>query len=576
MKTIYSILLFTCIFTFMAYSQTQVAGSTNYALGGSSVMKLEHSSALFLNPGELARIRYQEMTLSTNHFSTLPSISAVRFYPFLGTFGAGISNEFDRTQYSFGYARSFGTHQTLGGSINLLQGNFSEVTLSLGSSIHFPDAEERQSGLLAGVSVLNFSSDLKSPNFVANAGAGYWIVPKKFLSQFAAQYQNEETKFSLGAEYIVNSEFTVQLGTKSFEEISAGVSYTIPAFRFDLSAGAQGLLFTVALRFSDDPKYLSGKHFENGIKLYEDEQFTEASAEFRSSSEYDEYNAAASTYIKLAETVTETSAKLLLREARKYEEENNFLEAKKIYEQILKNNPNHITATRRLKEIKPQVHELAITMLRKADSLSSKKQFGDARTIYDQVVSMESDNAILKQRVTYLDQLISDSVSYYLVKAKSRMEKNQLELAKFAYEEVLDYDPDNAEAKTNLTSINAKIKVMLQTVKTSQNNRESLDKGKRTFEQKNYFEALNVFNEILMREPQNEVALDYVEKIHTVLLPKVEEYFKVGLQAYVDENYRRALLIWNNALTIKPDHQAILEYKKRAEQKLEALEKLKQ
>ena len=83
-------------------AQSQVAGSKNYGLSGSSVMWLPRSAALFLNPAEIARLHQDEFLVTTHRVSTLPSLAGARFVPFVGTFAAGIANELDHDWYSFG------------------------------------------------------------------------------------------------------------------------------------------------------------------------------------------------------------------------------------------------------------------------------------------------------------------------------------------------------------------------------------------------------------------------------------------------------------------------------------------
>ena len=81
-------------------AQSQLAGSKDYGLGGSSVMWLRYPGALFLNPAEIARLHQGEILISTHRFSTLPSLSTAHFVPFVGTFAVGIANEGNQSWYS--------------------------------------------------------------------------------------------------------------------------------------------------------------------------------------------------------------------------------------------------------------------------------------------------------------------------------------------------------------------------------------------------------------------------------------------------------------------------------------------
>ncbi len=84
-----------------------------------------------------------------------------------------------------------------------------------------------------------------------------------------------------------------------------------------------------------------------------------------------------------------------------------------------------------------------------------------------------------------------------------------------------------------------------------------------------------MFSQVLERDPRNLDAKNFLERTRELLLPEVDKFFRAGLQYYTKENYRAALQEWDKALAIQPNHAGTLEYRKRAEDKLKALEKLK-
>jgi tetratricopeptide (TPR) repeat protein len=102
-----------------------------------------------------------------------------------------------------------------------------------------------------------------------------------------------------------------------------------------------------------------------------------------------------------------------------------------------------------------------------------------------------------------------------------------------------------------------------------------VEKGKELFTLEKYTEALNVFLSVLKQDERHREAKTYLDRTRQILQPMVDNYFRTGLQHYTKENYKAALEEWEKGLLINPDHQGTLEYKKRAEEKLKALERLK-
>ncbi|MBI5214239.1 MAG: hypothetical protein HY960_00640 [Ignavibacteriae bacterium] len=575
MKNVGKIFSIILLLSVVGFSQSQIAGSNNYALGGSSVMRVAKPSALFLNPGELARIHTRELFLGTSRFESLPIIGVAHFVPFVGTFGIGIGNEFGSSQYSIGYARIIGTRHTVGGTLTYINNTNPEITASLGSSVHFPGTEGKNSGIMAGLSLINLSSNSSLNEQQLNAGVGYWLMPNRLRLQGSLLYEHNDTEFPLGAEYLLSSELALQAGTKSFDDFACGVSYEMPAMNVDFAVGKQSLSFSVNFRFGDDPRQISERYYEEGIKLYEDDAFSQARNSFVHAIEYDEYYEPARTYIGLSQGVTETSTRFLLTEAKQFEQEGKYLAAKKNYLKFLSSHPDDAMVTNRLRALQPKLHEEAMKIFVVADSLKQLGMYDAARDRYQQAFDCDSEDETILQTLSEMEKMIADSVAVYLSKGGARMERNQLEAAQIAYERVLRYNSNNPEAKRNLAIIESKMKASSDVVKTQRSSKELFDKGKVAFEQENYLEAIGIFQEYLKQDPKSKEAQTFVDRSRDSLVPKVEEYFKIGLQYYVEENYKKALEVWTKALTIKPEHQAILEYKKRAELKLDALEKLK-
>ena len=89
-----------------------------------------------------------------------------------------------------------------------------------------------------------------------------------------------------------------------------------------------------------------------------------------------------------------------------------------------------------------------------------------------------------------------------------------------------------------------------------------------------YLEALEKFNQVLLKDADNADALELREQCQNRLNEQVEDHYTRGIQFYTEEKYRQAIDEWNLVLQINPYHSGALEYRKRAEERIEALGKL--
>ncbi|MEX2117870.1 MAG: hypothetical protein WEB37_13390, partial [Bacteroidota bacterium] len=142
-------------------------------------------------------------------------------------------------------------------------------------------------------------------------------------------------------------------------------------------------------------------------------------------------------------------------------------------------------------------------------------------------------------------------------------DRNQLGEAEREYERVLAADPRNTRARQGIAAI--------RTRRTE----ELIDRGKNLATSNNHLEALRVFLQVLDSNSQHLEASELIDRTRQILKPEVENFFRAGLQLYTKENYKSAIEEWDKGLLIDPNHQGTIEYRKRADEKLKALERLK-
>lgn len=552
------------ITSFHLFAQSQITGSQDYGMANSSVMWLPRPSVIFLNPALLARIHQGEIAVVSSRFSGLPSMSGMYFVPSFGSFGVGVANEQTARRYTVGYGRLLSKHVSMGGAFNILSRGTQRSTLSFGGAFHLLDTETAQSGLHIGASALNLSSKTSGSTLDAYGGAAYWVTPNLLRLQAGLHYEAKKGEGLGGLEVQVSQWLSVYAGTKSFKEFTGGVGFHSTYLNADLAVAKPGISFTVSFRFTDDARDVRNKYFENGRKAYDEERYSEAHDNFLAALECDEYYSPARTMADLSISAKGRAVEVYLLEAKANEARENYVAAIKLYSQLLQTDPNHGEASIRLNELEKRFRSRIQQLIAKGDSLRDLKKFDQARSAYREALDFDSDNQQTTERLADMDTMIKQRVQQHLANARSYRSKNQIEDAIREYEQVLVYDPKNSQALNGI-----------ETLKARRTLADLFNRGKTLFEQANFFEALALFLDVLQLEPNNRDAKTFVDRARETLQREVEDLFKNGLQLYVKENYPSALEVWSRVLLIQPNHQATLEYKKRAQEKLEALERLK-
>ncbi len=544
------------LYTIPITAQFQEAGTSDYALANSSVLWLPRSSALFLNPGELARLHQNEFLVSSARFRSLASMSADVFVPSVGTFGVGTASEGNSTLYSTGFGYLVKNHSTVGGALSMLSNVEGGFRFSLGGAFHLPLGVE-ESGLHAGLSVTNLPT-----RGILNAGAGYWLLPTILRLQLATQTRLERAAF-VGAEAKVLENVHIQAGTRGFKALSAGMSYSTQYAVLELGVGQQGISFTMNVRFGDAASDNYEKAFDEANEAFVDQRFSEAQTLFAKAIQYDEYDRDSRTMIERSKQVLDSSVTVLLQEAQAAEKENDFPAAMKAYAEILKMNPSESGIVSRSENVGQKLHAYIGQLLGKGDSLLARREVTRARRLYEQVLEFDPENDSASARIDQLENLSKENVRVMLGRARSLQNRSQLDEAQHEYERILEVEPKNSQARAGLNAIR------------NRHISEQVEQAKNAYNEKKYFDALTMFADILQRDAGNKEARLYLEKTRDALKADIDRLFKKGLQFYIKEDFKSAISEWDMVLLIQPSDSSTIQYRRRAEEKLKALEQFK-
>ncbi|MEW5799272.1 MAG: hypothetical protein AB1728_09720 [Bacteroidota bacterium] len=527
-----------------------------YGLASSSVMWLPRSSALFLNPAELGRIHQDEFLLHTNRFRSMTAMAGSFAIPFFGTFSGGISTKDSLTHYSIGYGRRIGRYHTVGTAVSIISPIQDGFRYSFGGTLHFPSSIQN-SGVHAGFSIFNLPKEA-----FLNGGIAWWVVPDWFRLQVAAQNRIHRAMI-YGGEFLVSKSVGLLIGSRAFKSLHGGISYQAEAFAADLTAGRSGISFSINVVLGTTAQEKRDIAYDEGYNLFSEKRFNEAARKFSIALEYDEYDDDSYAMANDARTARDSTESSFLSLAQSYEREQNYPAAIDAYLTVLRANPSNTQAEAQLTKARRDFHSYIGYLIFTGDSLMENKERGLARKNYELVLKYDPENDIASSRIDDLENLSKENVKGILQRAQTLLNRKQFESAQKEYERVLTLEPKNSRAKAGLTSI------------TSRKKDEQFEEAKTALAEGRNLEALKMLLELSKQQTKYKDLNTFIDLAREQLMPIVERQFKNGLSYYAKEDYSKAIVIWDEALLINPRHTSILEYRKRAEEKLKALEQLK-
>lgn len=524
-------------------------------------MWLPRPGALFLNPAELGRIREGVFTLNTYRLSTLSSFAGAYFVPSAGTFAAGVSRFGSAHQYSVGYGGSWGRFAG-GMGFSGFKNTEESFGISFGGTWHAIGATVTD-GLHAGFSVSNLSDATDSPLFSVNAGAAYWVVPGVFRIQGAFQHTGVSDKGFVGLSVQPLDMLSLTTGTRSFKEAMGGVSIQLPYVSIDVSFGKTGGFLSVNTALSEPAAATRDRNYKLGLLALDENRYRDSERYFRLAHLYDPAftpakTAADSVAMTLAEERTE-----LLRKADGLFEAKRYVDASRTYALVLVMDPDHEYARERMREIQTLLASYFIEMIQTGDSLRARREIEQARKRYQQALDLDPGNDSLMARLAGLREMARENISTMLSRGRASLNRNQLDEAEREFEAVLAIDRQNSQARQGLATVRSQRTELL------------FEQGKNQLAEGKNMEALTTFLQVLERNPRHREASQYLERTRDGLKSEIETYFRAGLQHYTKDNYQAAIDEWDKVLLIDPNHQGTIEYRKRAEEKLKALQRLK-
>ncbi|NIA29492.1 MAG: tetratricopeptide repeat protein [Actinobacteria bacterium] len=309
------------------------------------------------------------------------------------------------------------------------------------------------------------------------------------------------------------------------------------------------------------------EHYYTGLGYLSQRNYDKAEEEFRAALDIvPQYNDAQKYLdrIEKARKQNQSQIETLLADGERFERRGSLKSAQIRYQKALKIEPGDPLVTQKLNALNKRINAYIKNKYRYGEREYRNRNYKTAAKFFRAVLAIEPGHSGARRYLRLISKASHGKTNAYVDRAKQEIAAGNLEHAVAILDSALSVNPNLKEAKD----------LKNQTV-TRLNSSQLIEKAKSQYLSGHYLDALEAFNQILKNDPTNQDAQDYRKLCQSKLNDRVDDFFNRGIRFYTEEKYQLAIVEWNKALKINPYHKGSLEYKKRAQNRLEALNRLK-
>jgi len=260
-----------------------------------------------------------------------------------------------------------------------------------------------------------------------------------------------------------------------------------------------------------------------------------------------------------------------------YYSRKSFEEAIQSFDETLVLNPEHLEAQKykKMSEEEWERLKLGARALDEADKIyergmlnfDNEKYFesiGDFKKALRLYPSHLKAAASLKEAQEKLVLMIKP----YLLEGENSYNARKFSKALESFTLVLNFDPENEDAKNFLKKINVEKEAIIKL--HMQQGVENFNNGKKTGEIKSFSQSIGHFDEVLKLDPKNKEAGKYLKEAQAKVESVVKVIHNKALSDFKENKFEEALNGWNQVINIDPANALALEYVKEVRKKIDS------
>lgn len=308
------------------------------------------------------------------------------------------------------------------------------------------------------------------------------------------------------------------------------------------------------------------EHFLRGLGYYSQKNYAKSIEAFQRALALNADYADAQQYLEKAQKENlekESEVTRLLADSERLVLRQDFVAAFQRYQEVLALDPNNTTALEQSRQLEDKVKAYVAGKLLSGEKAYQRGNYEQAAAAFRQVLAILPREETAQNYLQRIDQQNRQRSDEFYRRGLEHFDAKDYDRALTAFEEALAVDRNHAQARQKRSETLSQIGIT-----------QLLERGKAFYQQDQFMQAMEVFNQVLEKDPGNAVSQRYIEDCQNHLNSQVEKYFNEGMNYYASEDYREAIKMWDRALQIKPDHTQSQAYKRQALDRLQALERL--
>lgn len=252
-----------------------------------------------------------------------------------------------------------------------------------------------------------------------------------------------------------------------------------------------------------------------------------------------------------------------LEQAARFEKQGDWINARKRYRAALTADPNNRLATAKLEEMQTLTGNHVERQYARAEAAYRSNDIETARRLLTDVLELAPNHVAGRRLLEAINRSLPLPLQALFERANRHAERNEYALCIEAADSLLEARPQMAEAQQlRRRSILAMDAASL------------LEIARKRFLRDRYSEALPLIQEALNKEPNQAQAASLLAQTLKRMEAQVDAFFNRGIAFFTQEKYNQAIVEWDKALAINPNHQGAREFRRRAQERIDALNKM--
>ena len=322
-----------------------------------------------------------------------------------------------------------------------------------------------------------------------------------------------------------------------------------------------------AVRVNKKLKELGEEHYYIGLGYLSQKRFWQAERELKLAAQYDPALPRIREYLQdVHNQLVRVEAQIdsLKRVAKQAETQGNYAQAIRIYHRIVTIHPGDGESELALKRLEPIVEDQVQKLLKRARAALKRGSLEAAEQAVRRCLALKGGDEQALALSRKIKERKKMRAAELAARADALLQNGKVAQAVEELDRAVRYDPRNSVYRQKLKEARAKLDKKLR-----------WQKAQDALAANEFDKAEKIVVDLLAAEPDNQQYAAFLKKLRTAKTRYVTFLLQNGIHLYSEEKYAEAVQTFNRLLAVDPANQTAMEYKKRTEEKIRALERLK-